>query len=70
MPVFLVVTTSAAGVVSAKVQFRGADIGTTSNIYVFASAPQNVVLATKDSEPPLILGKARRRDGRKDTSVN
>jgi hypothetical protein len=43
VPVFLVVTQTGSGEITAKLQFRGADIGSTSSVFVFALAPPSVV---------------------------
>ena len=66
VPVFLVVTANAAGEVTAKVRFRGQDVGTTASVFAFALAPANVVkrLSLKDA---MQVGYAKTRDGAKDT---
>ena len=73
IPVFLVVAANAAGEVTAKLRFRGQDVGTTASVFTFALAPANIVkrLQAKDSvaKDSVQLGYATRRDGRKDTSV-
>jgi hypothetical protein len=43
VPIFLVVAQNQAGEVTATLKFRGADIGATSSVFVFAMAPQTVV---------------------------
>src|SRR5206468_1469563 len=39
VPIFLVVTANASGAVTATLQFRGQDIGTTGSVFAFAVAP-------------------------------
>lgn len=67
IPVFLVVTQSASGAVTATVKFRGQDVGSTANIYIFAVAPASSVkgAAAKKAQA---LGFARKKDGTKDGS--
>jgi hypothetical protein len=68
-PVFLVVARPVNTDLQATVQFRAQDLGTTSSVFVFALAPQGSVLAAKDGDKPLVVGKALARDGGKETAV-
>ncbi len=72
-PVFPMTVTSNIGpvtsTVSAQIQYRPQDVGTSGSVFVFASAPSDVVKASPDKEAPLQLGHPKRADGSKDTSV-
>ena len=65
IPVFLVVTQNASGAITATVKFRGQDVGSTANIYIFAVAPASTVQGA-DAKKAEALGFARRKDGTKD----
>jgi alpha-tubulin suppressor-like RCC1 family protein len=65
LPVFLVVTATADGGVTARVRFRNQDLGTTSNIFAFALAPAGNVKGA-NAKTALVAGRAKRKDGTKD----
>ncbi|MBL0140556.1 MAG: hypothetical protein IPP91_00380 [Betaproteobacteria bacterium] len=69
IPVFLLVASNAGGDVKANLQFRQQDQGTTGSVFVFASAPADVVRSAKGGEAPLVVGRTVSRDGRKDAAV-
>jgi len=68
VPIFLVVTANASGSVTATVQFRGQDIGTTASVFAFAVAPSTSVPGpiAKDAR---LAGYVAKRGGVKDDSV-
>ena len=68
IPVFLVVTQNASGAVTATVKFRGQDIGSTANIYIFAVAPAGNVQGGLAKRAEAAYGYAKKADGTKDAS--
>lgn len=64
-PPFLALATAAGSNISATLFPRAQDVGTTASTFVFALAPATNVLALKNGEAPLAIGKAVRGDGSK-----
>ncbi len=68
VPVFLVVASPESVDVKAQVRFRPEDVGTTGSLFVFASAPADIVRPAANGSA-FVLGKAAYRDGRKADAV-
>ena len=66
IPVFLVVTQSASGAITATVKFRGQDVGSTANIYIFAVAPASTVQGADAKKARGRWDSRRGSDGTKD----
>ncbi|MEO7741546.1 MAG: hypothetical protein ABIR98_01235, partial [Usitatibacter sp.] len=72
-PVFPMTVTGSIGTqtanVTANIQYRPQDLGTTQSVYTFAVAPATVVQASTTKEAPLQIGWARDTAGLKETAV-
>ena len=69
VPVFLVVASPSSVDIDANVKFRAEDVGTTGSIYVFASAPADIVRPSAKGDAPFVLGRAKFAKGGKDAAV-
>ena len=72
-PVFPMTVTGGIGpvtsTVTANIQYRPQDLGTTQSVYTFAVAPATAVQASSTKEAPLQIGWARDTEGLKETAV-
>ena len=57
VPVFLVVVSAANAIVSANIQYRAQDVGTSGSVYVFALVPATLLKVAKDGPAPCVLAQ-------------
>jgi hypothetical protein len=67
--VFLVVASPSSVDINANVKFRAEDVGSTGSVYVFASAPADIVRPAANGAAHFVLGKAKLAKSGKDTAV-
>ena len=71
-PVFPMVVTASitdTATVTAALQYRPQDVGTTGSLYVFAMAPSSIVKSAADGAAPFVVGKTVSTGGEKADSV-